>query len=509
VPSLAFFVTAFVIASGAKQSHSEPVEESFVFLMHPKNAHMKKIISFFTICFLLVSVSYANIRLPAVLGSNMVLQQQSKVKLWGWAAPQEMIYVTTSWNNKTDSVKTTRDANWQLFVETPVAGGPFTITFKGENTITLDNVLIGEVWICSGQSNMEMSEQWGLPDVRAELPTAAANKNIRFFYIPKTTSSTPQDDCKASWTLCDSNTLKAFSAVGFFFGKKLNTELNVPVGLINANWGGTPAEVWTPADLVNNDPELKASAEKLKPRDGWPHAPGVTFNGMLAPVTNFSIAGAIWYQGESNTAAPYTYSKLLTTMIDSWRKAWNKNIPFYYVQIAPYTYGDNFGGSLIREQQTKAMMHDNVGMVVITDLVDDTTDIHPKNKHDVGYRLANWALAETYHKGGIVYKSPVYKSMNVQKDKAIISFDNVPTGLVAKGKNITAFLIAGADKKFYPANAKINNDKLIVWSKQVTQPVAIRFSFTNAGVGNLFSKERLPVAPFRTDDWELDTNKDE
>ena len=228
---------------------------------------------------------------------------------------------------------------------------------------------------------------------------------------------------------------------------------------------------------------------------------------MLAPVTNFSIAGAIWYQGESNTAAPNTYGKLLTTMIDSWRAAWNKNIPFYYVQIAPYTYGNNFDGSLVREQQTKAMMHDNVGMVVTTDLVDDTTDIHPKNKHDVGYRLANWALAETYHKPGIVYKSPVYKSIDVQKGKAIISFDNVPAGLVAKGKNITALLIAGADKKFYPASAKIDNDKLIVWSKQVTQPVAVRFSFTNAGVGNLFSKEGLPVAPFRTDDWELDTSK--
>ena len=211
---------------------------------------MKKIIAFATLFYLIAFTSHANIRLPAVLGSNMVLQQQSKVKLWGWADPAEMIYVTTSWNNKTDSVKTTRDANWQLIAETPAAGGPYTVTFKGHNTITLDNVLIGEVWICSGQSNMEMNEQWGLPDVKAELPTATANKNIRFFYIPKTTSSTPQDDCKASWTVCDSNTLKAFSAVGFFFAKKLNTGLNVAIGLINANWGGTPAEVWTPADLV-------------------------------------------------------------------------------------------------------------------------------------------------------------------------------------------------------------------------------------------------------------------
>ena len=468
---------------------------------------MKKIAVSFIFFFLIAFVSHANIRLPAVLGNNMVLQQQSKVKLWGWAAPAEMIYVTTSWNNKTDSVKTTRDANWQLSVETPAAGGPFTISFKGQNTITLDNVLVGEVWICSGQSNMEMNAQSGLPDVRAELPTAASNKNIRFFYIPKTTSPTPQDDCKASWTLCDSNTLKAFSAVGFFFAKKLNDEMNVPIGLINANWGGTPAEVWTPAELINNDPELKASSEKLTPADWWPHTPGLTYNGMLAPVTNFSIAGAIWYQGEGNTIAPYTYGKLLTTMIDSWRKAWNKIIPFYYVQIAPFTYGSYFIGSIIREQQTKATRHENVGMVVTTDLVDDTTDIHPKNKHDVGYRLANWALAETYHKAGLVYKSPIYKSIDVQKDKAIISFDNVSTGLMAKDKNITALQIAGADKKFYPASGKINNDKLMVWSKQVKQPAAVRFSFTNAGIGNLFSKEGLPVGPFRTDDWELDTSK--
>jgi len=331
-----------------------------------------------------------------------------------------------------------------------------------------------------------------------------ANKNIRFFYIPKTTSATPQDDCKTSWTLCDSSTLKTFSAVGYFFGKKLNTELNVPIGLINANWGGTPAEVWTPSDLINNDAELKASADKIKPADWWPHNPGLTFNGMLAPVTNFSIAGAIWYQGEGNTSAPNTYAKLLTTMIDGWRKVWNKNIPFYYVQIAPFTYGkDNFNGSIIREQQTKVMAHDNVGMVVVSDITGDTTDIHPKNKHDVGYRLANWALSETYHRNDIVYKSPVYRSIDIQKDKAIIFFDNATTGLMSKDKNITALFIAGADKIFYSAMSKIEGDKLIVWSKDVPQPAAVRFSFTNAGVGNLFSKEGLPVAPFRTDDWEL------
>ena len=461
--------------------------------------YMKKIIAFSSLFFLIASASHANIRLPAVLGSNMVLQQQSKVKLWGWADPSEMIYVTTSWNNKTDSVKTTRDANWQLIAETPAAGGPYTVTFKGHNTITLDNVLIGEVWICSGQSNMEMNEQWGLPDVKAELPTATANKNIRFFYIPKTTSSTPQDDCKASWTVCDSNTLKAFSAVGFFFAKKLNTGLNVPIGLINANWGGTPAEVWTPADLVNNDPELKASAEKQQPYDWWPKTPGATFNGMLAPVTNFSIAGAIWYQGEGNTAAPYTYSKLLTTMIDSWRKAWNKNIPFYYVQIAPFEYGDsNINGALLQEAQTKTMEHPDVGMVVITDLVDSVSNIHPSHKREVGNRLAGWALAKTYHQKGIVYRSPEFEKAEKKSNKVELSFTNVPAGLKSSDKAVKGFMISDTSGQWFTAEAKISGNKITVWNKKVKDPGEVRYAFTNTLIGNVFSAEGLPLTPFRT-----------
>lgn len=452
-------------------------------------------------------IAKADIRLPNILGSNMILQQQSSVKLWGWADPSEKIFITTSWNNKTDSVVTTRDANWMLQVQTPAAGGPYTITLKGNNTVVLDNVLIGEVWVCSGQSNMEMNYGWGLPDVGAELPTCK-NSSIRFFYIPKTTATTPQDNCGGKWVECDSNTLKSFSAVGYFFGKKLNSTLNVPVGLINSNWGGTPAEVWTEPGAVNNDAELTASAQKLQPYDWWPYLPGKTFNAMIYPVTNFNIAGAIWYQGEGNTAAPDTYGKLLSTMIGSWRKAWNKELPFYYVQIAPYTYGNKFVSALVREQQTKAMSYPKVGMAVVTDLVDNIKDIHPKDKHDVGYRLANWALAETYHKEVGAYKSPMYKNMEVQGAKAIISFDNAPNGLVAKDQKITEVYVAGADKIFYPADAKIDGSKLVVTSKQVSQPVSVRFGFSNTAMGNLFSKEGLPVNPFRTDDWDLDTGKE-
>ena len=453
----------------------------------------------------LISVSgFSQLRLPAVLSSGMVLQQNDSVSLWGWSQPAEKIFVTTSWNNHVDSIVADNGAKWKLKVRTPAAGGPYSILFKGNNTIELKDVMIGEVWVCSGQSNMEMNWQWGhLQDINEEFPTCATN-NIRFFQIPKTTSAYPQDDCNAKWEHCDSNSLKQFSAVGYFFGKKLNKELNVPVGLINASWGGTPAEVWAEADAINNNAELKAAGDKLEEYPWWPKKPGLTYNGMLAPMFNYSVAGAIWYQGEGNTGIPFTYSHLLTTMIDSWRKAWNKNLPFYYVQIAPFTYGTTNQGNLIREQQTNALQHNNVGMAVITDLVDDTTDIHPKYKHEVGYRLAGWALAETYHKTGFSYKSPLYKNMEIKKDKAIVSFDNVPTGLMSKDKKINAVQVAGADKVFYPADAKIEGDKLIVSNKMVKQPVAVRFSYSNAAIGNLFSKEGLPVCPFRTDDWEVE-----
>lgn len=467
---------------------------------------MKKLLAITVFIFFIV-VSKADIRLPNVINNNMVLQQQSAVKLWGWAGPHEKVYVTTSWNNKLDSVITTRDANWMLTVQTPAAGGPYTITLKGTNTIILNNVLIGEVWVCSGQSNMEMNYNWGLPDVKAALPNCA-NSNIRFFYIPKATSKYPQDNCGGEWVNCDSNTLKSFSAVGYFFGKKLNTHLNIPIGLINSNWGGTSAETWTEAADINDDPVLKAASAKQEPYDGWPYTPGSTYNGMIAPIANYNIAGAIWYQGEGNTIAPDTYDKLLTTMIASWRKTWHKELPFYYVQIAPFTYGNKYVSSIIREQQTNTMTFTNVGMVVITDLVDNVKDIHPKSKQAVGERLANWALAETYHKDGMLYKNPLYKSMDLQKNKAILHFDNANNGLKSTGKNISEIYIAGADKIFFAAKASIEKNTLIVSSPQVANPVAVRFAFSNAAIGNLFSQEGLPVNPFRTDDWELDRGKE-
>jgi sialate O-acetylesterase len=224
---------------------------------------------------------------------------------------------------------------------------------------------------------------------------------------------------------------------------------------------------------------------------------------MIAPITRFAIAGGIWYQGEGNTANGDTYCKAFTTMIAAWRSAWNAPLPFYYVQIAPFTYGANNKGTVVREQQAKTMLLEKTGMVVVSDLVDDTADIHPKDKHDVGLRLANWALAETYHKSGITYRNPSYQAMEVKGDKITLTVDNAPNGLIQKDIDPKTLVIAGDDKVFYPAKCKIEGNKLIVSSAAVKKPVAVRYQFTNAAIGNIAGKDGLPLAPFRTDDWPL------
>lgn len=456
---------------------------------------------------LIYTVANANISLPAVICSNMVLQQKSSVKLWGWGGPTEKVIITTSWNNKTDSTKVDENAKWQIALETPTAGGPYTITIKGNNTIVLQNILIGEVWICSGQSNMEMSYYWGLPQMKADLPTAF-NPNIRFFTAAKTTALSPQENNRGDWVVCDSATVKSFSAIGYYFGRKLNADLNVPIGLINVSWGGTPAEVWTPAEIINSDSLLKSKAKKISRSSGWPITPGYTYNGMIAPIIPYVIAGAIWYQGEGNTEIASTYHPLFTTMINAWRDKWNSQFPFYYVQLAPFKYGNKNIAALLREAQTKTLALAKTGMVVTTDLVDDTMDIHPKNKKDVGLRLAAIALTDTYNKTVPGAKSPLYKSMKVFKEKVTLTFDNLSTGLMTKGGPAIGFYIAGADKIFYPAQVKIAADKVVVWSKVVANPVAVRYAFSNTAVGNIFSREGLPLSPFRTDDWPVDSSPD-
>ena len=461
---------------------------------------------FVTAVLALVSLSaFADVRLPAILGSHMVLQQNTNANLWGWCEPGEAISVKTSWDTATYTTKGTAGANWKLQIKTPKAGGPYSITIKGANTLVLDDVLIGEVWLCSGQSNMEMNVNWGLPYEKEV--AEATNPQIRFFHIPRTTALYPQEDVRARWVVCTPEEMKKFSAVGYFFGKEINGKLNLPVGLINASWGGTPAEVWTPDSIISGDPALKAASAKLTPSNGWPVKPGATFNGMIYPLQNFSIAGSLWYQGESNSGTAATYYPLLTSMIATWRKGWNKEFPFYLVQIAPFAdYGNQNVSALLREQQTKIAAYPNTGMVVIHDLVDNIHDIHPKMKKEVGERLAALALTKTYGISGLPYLYPQYESLQVEKDKIRLRFANAGAGLMVKEKDLTDFVVAGEDRVFYPAKAKIEGNTVVVWAKEVKKPVAVRFGFNNSAMPNLFSKEGLPVSIFRTDDWEVDTS---
>jgi sialate O-acetylesterase len=443
----------------------------------------------------------ANIRLPAIIGSHMVLQQNSEVKIWGWSDPGEKVTISSNWDTATYNTTGSSGAKWTCVIKTPVAGGPYKLTIAGHNTITLEDVLIGEVWDCSGQSNMEMSYSWGVKQYTADADNAT-NKSIRFFHIPRLTADYPQEDTKGQWVVCNPEDMKQFSLAGYFFGQKLQQTLSIPVGLIDASWGGTPAEAWTSLDSINGNPVLKEAAHHLTPNPGWPVIPAATYNAMIYPITNFTIAGVIWYQGEANVSAANSYQLLLTTMINTWRKVWQKDFPFYYVQIAPFSGYDSLAGALLREAQTKTQAVPNTGMIVINDLVTDVKDIHPKNKKDVGFRLANYALAEVYGKKDVPYKSPMYKSMKIEKGKVRVYFDNADNGLVSKNGQPTDFYLAGADKIFMPASAKIDGKNVIVWNKNIPNPVAVRFGFTSASMPNLFSKEGLPVNTFRSDDWD-------
>lgn len=464
---------------------------------------MKKLVYvFFFLCAL---PAYADVILPTLVANHMVLQQQESVRVWGWAEPGEVVTVTPGWDNQPVSTTTTDHAVWKLTMPTPAAGGPYSITISGRNTIVLTDVLVGEVWVCAGQSNMEWSANRGVKDALAELPTAK-NDLIRFFKMPKLTADAPQTDTKGSWVLCDSASLRTFSAVGYFFGKKIQQTLNVPIGLIDVAWGGSYIDSWLPVTVTQLYPDTRTSAARMTKAAHWPSKPGSIYNAMIAPVIHYTIAGAIWYQGESNRHYPQAYYHLMHLLVDHWRGMWQKDFPFYYVQIAPFTYNGEHQTAAVREAQTQAMDIPKSGMVVTTDLVDNLKDIHPAYKHEVGNRLANLALAATYEQKTIAAKSPQYQSMKVTGKKGHIlrlSFLNAPKGLISKGKELSEFTIAGADKVFVPAKARIRGNMIDVWSDEVKVPYAVRFAFRDAPEPNVFSKEGLPLIPFRTDDWDL------
>jgi len=459
---------------------------------------MKNNIFKFAFFLLISSTMMANVSLPNIFGDNMVLQRNSEVKIWGWASPKEEIKLVSSWNNQEYKVTANNQAQWELKIKTPEAGGPFTISIKGYNEVVLKNILIGEVWVCSGQSNMEMSVSWGIDNGDEEAKNAA-NPNIRFFTVPKLTATTPQNNLLGNWTESTPETMKYFSAVGYFFAKRLREDLkNVPIGLISSNWGGTPAEIWMPEEVIQNDPLLLENAKKLNEQEYGPRQPGRAYNAMIYPFVGFKIAGTLWYQGESNVGST-VYDKTLSALITSWRKAWQDDFPFYYVQIAPYKTGtNNFSNVTLRDSQRKLLKEvSNTGMVVISD-VSDTIDIHPKDKKSVGIRLANLALANTYKTNSGLVSGPLFKDFKVDKNKAIVSFDSAE-GLHFKNKTSSQFEVAGADGVFYTADASIKNNQVILTSKKVNVPVKVRFAWGNTVQSDLFNKVNLPASCFITE----------
>ncbi|GGK22258.1 9-O-acetylesterase [Yeosuana aromativorans] len=449
------------------------------------------------IFFLFVAkTSFANVILPSVFSDHMVIQQNDQVKFWGWASPNEEVIIRPSWTTEIYKTKASNQAKWELMVKTPSYGGPFIISIKGYNEIVLNDILIGEVWLCSGQSNMEMSASWGIKNM--DEVEKANHPNIRFFNIPKLSSETPQNNVPANWQASTPEIMKNSSAVAYFFAKRLQENLKeVPVGLIVSSWGGTPAEVWMPEETILNNSILNKAASKLKPVEWGPTQPARAFNAMINPFIGYNIAGVLWYQGEANVGAK-NYEKTLTALISSWRSIWNNNFPFYYVQIAQFEYGgDHFGGTEIRNAQRKVLnLSENTGMVVIDD-VSTADDIHPKDKKTVGIRLANLALKNHYKTFDGVVNGPLFKNVSFEKGKAKVSFNN-SKGLNIKGDN-SLFEMAGADKIFYEAKSKTNNDCIVLSSKKVKNPKYVRFAWKNTARSNVFNEANLPASTFTTE----------
>ncbi len=437
------------------------------------------------------------VSVPAIFGNHMVLQQNAEVTVWGSGKSGEEVTVTGSWDNKPVKTKASNLAKWQLKLNTTAAGGPYTVTIKGYNTLVLEDVLLGEVWLCSGQSNMEWPVGGGIEKGEQEIPKANYPE-IRFFSVGHQTADGPQHDLQGEWVVSTPETVKDFSAVGYFFGKEVHQALNVPMGLINSSWGGTPGEVWVNPKTIAQDPVLKAAAATQQEVQWGPVQPGKAYHAMIAPLIPYRIAGALWYQGESNTGSPEAYATLLPALINNWRSEWGYDFPFYFVQIAPYKdYGPQ-AGAILRDAQRRSLKVPGTGMVVVSD-IGNNDDIHPKNKIDVGTRLANLALHKTYGKTDRPTSGPLYRTMQVNGSKAILHFDYADGGLVSKGKELANFEVAGADLKFVKADAKIKGNTIVVQAKSVKKPVAVRYEWSNAITPTLFNKAGLPASTFSTE----------
>jgi hypothetical protein len=499
---------------------------------------------------LLLSIlpALADVRLPAIFSDHLVLQRDASVPVWGWAEPGEEVSVSVA--GETQTTKANKDGKWMVKLAHLKAGGPHTMTVKGKNTLTINDVLVGEVWLGSGQSNMAMLVQ---SSNNYEQEKAAANfPQLRMFTVERNPQRTPQADCRGSWKLTTPDNVGPFSAAAYFFGRELHQKLNIPVGLINSSYGGTDIAAWTSEDVQMKVPELKAAFEKWAKDDAayvpekaqanfekqmaaWKEAakkaraakkdvpraprppvqprlsqnhPANLYNGMIAPILPYGIRGAIWYQGEHNSRDATTsqlYAKQLPLLIKDWRTRWAYEFSFAWVQLPNFIRpGD--GWPLVRESMLKSLSVPKTGMAITMD-IGDPKDIHPKNKQDVGKRLALWALGTVYGEKVPAISGPLPAGHKIRGSEVVLSFKHTNGGLVAKGGALKGFVIAGEDKQWKPAIARIEGDKVIVSSVDVPKPVAARYAWSDNPDCNLFNGAGLPASPFRTDNWAAEEPK--
>ncbi len=452
------------------------------------------------------------VQLPTFFNSGMVLQRESDCRIWGTSDSSGTLTITTSWDNKTQKVKIARDGKWSAILHTPTAGGPYTIRIDDGNLLVLDNILIGELWICSGQSNMEMPMK-GYKNQPVEGASEAIlhsrNPALRLFTVKRQASFEPQTDVSGEWSEATPENVREFSATAYYFGRLLHEMLDVPVGLIVTSWGGSACEAWLNRDWFEAFPTItlptnQADVDKTKQR-----CPTALYNGMLHPLVGLRIAGAIWYQGEDNWPRYQNYAKLFSTMVRGWRSEFGQGeFPFYYCQIAPYDYdlitaadADTICSAYLREQQFLAeTMIPNCGMAVLMDAGLEK-GIHPMKKQVAGERLARLALVKTYGLKGVTAESPRYDHIEISNDTVTVFFNHADMWINCHGcYESKLFEVAGADRVFHPAKAWVNRSKMMVRSDEVPHPVAVRYAFRNYVEGDVFCED-LPLSSFRSDDW--------
>ncbi|RKX36016.1 MAG: sialate O-acetylesterase [Verrucomicrobia bacterium] len=507
--------------------------------MNSKTLRCGLLITF--IC-LLPSVAAADaLRLPAIFGNHMVLQRDQPIPVWGWSDPGAE--VTVSFRDQRVTTITRADGQWTATLAAESTGESADLIVLSGDDLVFTDVLVGDVWVASGQSNMSWTVS-NSNNAEAEIE-AADHPDIRLFTLKRRVSTEPLREAGGSWVACTPEATKGFSAVAYFFGRELQEELDVPIGLINTSWGGTPAEAWTSIGALAANPELTSIIEQRtrdivnypeklsvhigelaawaarrvtaesdgaefterKPRGPrgpeHPHLPAGLYNGMIQPLIPYGIRGVIWYQGESNGSRPEQYATLFPTMIRDWRRQWGQGaFPFLFVQLANFMpNGDESGRvwAFLREAQTQTLRLPNTGMAVTID-IGNPDDIHPRNKQDVGKRLALAAQAVAYDQS-VIASGPMFSELTIDGSEAVISFSNAETGLTGVKGKVLGFEIAGKDRIWVPATATISGAKVLVSNPVIPEPVAVRYAWANSPEATLANGVNLPAVPFRTDDW--------